>query len=181
MRQEEQDLWQRYTVGIKTPHDGNPPTKTAEKEQPPKQEASLPLFKVGEKAPSKSTVALRPPADQERSPKMDSKVFGRMKRGRMTPEARLDLHGLTVADAHAALAEFVFHAESKGLRLVLVITGKGGPKTKNVFPTERGILRRQVPEWLKLPPLSPLVLDVVPANRKHGGEGALYVYLRRRR
>lgn len=181
LRQEEKELWARYTTGMPKP------AEQAEASPQPRPDTSkpktaVPSFKIGEKTSPKSSAALGlSPVRAGPLPKMDSKMFGRMKRGRLEPEARLDLHGMTVADAHGALAEFIFRAQSKGLRLVLVITGKGHPKAGDPFPNERGVLRRQVPEWLRLSPLGPLVLDVAPANRKHGGEGAFYVYLKRRR
>jgi DNA-nicking Smr family endonuclease len=102
---------------------------------------------------------------------MDANTFARMARGRLRPEARLDLHGMTLAEAHGEVVRFVLHARARGLRLVLLITGKGRGD-------EVGALRRDVPRWLALPPLAPAVLQVAPAHRSHGGEGALYVYLR---
>jgi len=100
----------------------------------------------------------------------------KLRRGALRPEARIDLHGLTLAQAKPALTGFVMRAESEGKRLVLVITGKG-----RAGPGGHGALRRQVPHWLRLPPLAPLVLETIEASRRHGGAGALYVYLRRRR
>ena len=110
-------------------------------------------------------------------PTLDARRMERLRRGAMRPEARIDLHGMTLAEAKPALTGFVMRCEAEGRRLVLVITGKGrGGGTE-----DRGALRRQVPHWLRLAPLAPLVLEVLPAHRRHGGEGALYVYLRRRR
>ena len=105
---------------------------------------------------------------------MDRKKFGRLRRGKLAPEARLDLHGLTQAEAHADLTGFILLSQQIGRRLVLVITGKGNP-------TGAGILRQQVPHWLSLPPLRQAVLQLAEAHHSHGGSGAIYVYLRRRR
>ena len=114
---------------------------------------------------------------------MDRKAFTRMKRGKLKPEARIDLHGLTLAEAQPRLSRFIQAAHADGKRLVLVITGKGrsGRDDGDPIPTRPGALRRQVPDWLMRPPLSTMVLDIAPAHIRHGGEGAYYVYLRRSR
>lgn len=113
---------------------------------------------------------------------MDNKSFGRMTRGKLKPEGKLDLHGMTLAEAHPELIAFVLGAQAAGKRLVLVITGKGKLRDEGgPMPAVRGVLRHQIPQWLALPPLSPVILQVTPAHIKHGGEGAYYVYLRRRR
>nr|WP_101066729.1 Smr/MutS family protein [Roseovarius salinarum] len=133
-------------------------------------------FEIGQAAnPTETTAAaLRP------SVRMDRKAFDRMRRGKLKPQARLDLHGMTLDRAHPALNGFIMRAHASGHRLVLVITGKGrsgidaGP-----VPEQRGVLRRTVPRWLALPPLAQVVLQVTQAHARHGGEGAFYVYLRR--
>jgi DNA-nicking Smr family endonuclease len=96
-------------------------------------------------------------------------------RGKRQIEARLDLHGMTQARAHHALSDFLRHAHLDGLTLVLVITGKGKIGSKS----ERGILRRQVPQWLSQPEFRTLVVGFEEAHIGHGGEGALYVRIRR--
>jgi len=112
---------------------------------------------------------------------MDHKAYGRMKRGKLEPEARIDLHGMTQAAAHSALNAFILRAHASGHRLVLVITGKGRDGAEaGPIPSGPGILRRQVPHWLELPPLNQAVLQVAAAHARHGGSGAYYVYLRRR-
>ncbi len=90
------------------------------------------------------------------------------------------LVGMTLAQAHPALVSFLLDARARGKRLVLVITGKGraGEDWEAPMPARAGRLRHDVPRWLSLPPLSSAVLQVAPAHRRHGGEGALYVYLR---
>ena len=109
---------------------------------------------------------------------VDSRTQRDLSRGKLRPEARIDLHGMTLAAAKAELTGFILSAQASGRRLVLVITGKGkgdhGP-----LPTRSGALRHEVPHWLDLPPLSHVVLQVVPAHLRHGGGGAYYVYLRR--
>ena len=113
---------------------------------------------------------------------MDRKSHAKLKRGKLKPEARIDLHGMTLAEAHPALTSFLLASHDKGRRLILVITGKGKDRDPGgPMPTRPGILRHQVPQWLRQAPLAALVLQVVEAHVSHGGQGALYVYLRRRR
>jgi DNA-nicking Smr family endonuclease len=100
-----------------------------------------------------------------------------LSRGRKEIDARLDLHGMTQMRAHRALFGFLQRAHHDGLTFVLVITGKG----KVGAETERGVLRRQVPQWLGLPEFRALVVGFEEAHIGHGGEGALYVRVRRAR
>lgn len=114
--------------------------------------------------------------------RMDHKTFNRLKRGKLRPERKLDLHGMTLDRAHPALARFIISAHADGCRLVLVVTGKGKVRDDDgPIPTPRGVLRNQVPQWLSLAPLNALVLQVVNAHASHGGAGAYYIYLARRR
>ncbi|WP_317056441.1 Smr/MutS family protein [Roseovarius rhodophyticola] len=114
--------------------------------------------------------------------KMDKKTHQRLKSGKLKPEARIDLHGMTLAQAHPRLTRFILSAHGEGKRLVLVITGKG-KNTDNggPIPVRHGILRHAVPQWLAQAPLSSLVLQITQAHNRHGGGGAYYVYLRRAR
>jgi DNA-nicking Smr family endonuclease len=113
---------------------------------------------------------------------MDKKTFGRLKRGKLIPEAKLDLHGKTMDQAHPALSRFILGAQASGKRLVLVVTGKGKHRDEGgPIPTRLGVLRHNVPQWLAQPPLAQAVLQVSEAHLKHGGGGAYYVYLRRNR
>lgn len=113
---------------------------------------------------------------------MDAKSFGKMRRGKLQPEGRIDLHGMTLAQAHPQLVAFILGAQAMDRRLVLVITGKGKDRDDGgPIPTRNGVLRHQVPQWLALPPLAQAILQVTPAHLKHGGQGAYYVYLCRRR
>jgi DNA-nicking Smr family endonuclease len=98
-----------------------------------------------------------------------------LSRGRKEIDARLDLHGMTQTRAHRALSGFLQRAHREGLTFVLVITGKG----KLGAESERGVLRRQVPQWLSLPEFRSLVVGFEEAHIGHGGEGALYVRIRR--
>jgi DNA-nicking Smr family endonuclease len=99
-----------------------------------------------------------------------------LSRGRKEIDARLDLHGMTQTRAHRALFGFLQRAHHDGLSFVLVITGKG---KVGGAESERGVLRRQVPQWLGLPEFRSLVIGFDEAHIGHGGEGALYVRIRR--
>ncbi|OYU38059.1 MAG: DNA mismatch repair protein MutS [Pseudorhodobacter sp. PARRP1] len=187
---DEQEIWQAVARTAKPMHPmGHVFHKPAEPKPQPTQTAApslprLPVFRLGEKARVKPGHDVLPTLAESLASaplQMDAKTHGKMTRGKLAPEARIDLHGLTLSEAHPELIRFILNAQSAGLRLVLVITGKGkrghdvGP-----IPTRMGALRHQVPQWLRLPPLGPAVLQVSEAHLKHGGSGAYYIYLRRR-
>jgi len=121
------------------------------------------------------------PSPEKKSPPPLAPLGRRMKqrvaRGKDEIDGRLDLHGLTQSEAHAALLRFLRTASSRGARVVLVITGKGTRAAEG----ERGVLKRQVPHWLGLPEFRALVIGFEDAHIAHGGEGALYVRVRRAR
>ena len=114
--------------------------------------------------------------------KVDKHVVRRIKRGAQGIEARLDLHGMTQAEAHQNLRLFIRDTAARGCQCVLVITGKGGRASPEAGfgNSSPGVLRRAVPQWLAAPDFSPLVAGFEPALPQHGGAGALYVQLRRR-
>jgi len=103
----------------------------------------------------------------------------RVARGRDQIDARIDLHGMTQLQAHAALLRFLSRAQRDDARIALIVTGKGS--SGRDAASERGVLKRQVPMWLALPEFRSLVVGFEDAHLGHGGEGALYVRLRRRR
>jgi DNA-nicking Smr family endonuclease len=129
--------------------------------------------------PVKTPQAPRPaiPAPPPLAP-LGRRERSHLSRGRKEIEARLDLHGMTQTRAHRALSGFLQRAHGDGLTFVLVITGKG--RTIGA-ESERGVLRRQVPLWLNLPEFRTLVVGFEEAHIGHGGEGALYVRIRRSR
>jgi DNA-nicking Smr family endonuclease len=145
----------------------------------------LPEFQIGQNAnATRPHDLMRPLVDRLgiAPVNMDNKSFGKMKRGKLKPEARIDLHGMTIAEAHPELLAFILGSHTMGRRLVLVITGKGKDRDDGgPIPTRFGVLRHQVPQWLALPPLAQVILQVTPAHLRHGGHGAYYVYLRRTR
>lgn len=193
LRPEEEDLWQAVAKTLRPMH---PPTrKPAAAEDDAKTNPFHPkepelsyrpaAFRLGEKGRKTPGHDLAPTLAEALTAaplQMDAKAYGRMTRGKLVPEARLDLHGMTLAEAHPELIGFILNAQSAGLRLVLVITGKGKLKADTgPIPQRIGALRHQVPQWLRLPPVGQAVLQISEAHLKHGGAGAYYVYLRRMR
>jgi DNA-nicking Smr family endonuclease len=110
---------------------------------------------------------------------IDRRLKQKLARGREAIDRTIDLHGLTQAQAHAALVRFLRLARAEGARLVLVVTGKGA--RSDDFAAERGVLRRQVPLWLRSAELRDTVIGFDWAHAAHGGEGAIYVRIRRSR
>ena len=171
---DELDLWNRVAASAQRMHPGPVPTPPKPPTNPTPERKAKP--RVMPPAPAPKVIAA------PRGPVMDAKSHARMTRGKMKPEARIDLHGMTLDQAHPALVRFILSSHDRGKRLVLVITGKGKQsEDTGPIPRVRGILRRQVPHWLTTPPLAQAVLDFTPAHIRHGGEGAFYVYLRRLR
>ncbi|MDB6452769.1 Smr/MutS family protein [Falsirhodobacter sp. 20TX0035] len=189
LRPEEQELWQAVARTAQAMH---PERRTPAPVPPPEPVLSSPPkadprpvgpFSMGARTSTRPHDIAPTLRDQIAAHplKMDAKQFARMSRGRLAPEARIDLHGMTLAEAHPELMHFVLDAHRQGMRLVLVITGKGKVRDEGgPIPTRMGVLRHQVPQWLRLPPLGPVVQQVAEAHLKHGGMGAYYVYLRRR-
>lgn len=188
LKSDEVELWQQIAKSatpLKLPKNVNtvakPQSKIAEVKN---DQFQLNRFEIGEKATQKSVQNdLKPSISTalDSAPvQMDYKSFKKMKRGKSTPEATFDLHGMTVAQAHSALIHFLMTSYTRNMRLVLVITGKGKfQKDTGPIPRQVGILRHQVPQWLRMPPLRDKVLQVTEAHGKHGGSGAYYVYLRK--
>jgi DNA-nicking Smr family endonuclease len=136
-------------------------------------------------APAAKNAAPRRQRDSQPSG-LDGRTAERLSRGQLVPEARLDLHGLTEAAAHRALVAFLHGAHARGVRLALIVTGKGVRSEDPDAPFDlaharRGVLKRMTPRWLKEPELARFVADLRTAHVRHGGDGALYVYLRKPR
>lgn len=118
---------------------------------------------------------------------LQTRTMRKLRTGRIEIEARLDLHGYRQREAHQALRRFISSSQARGQRWVMVITGKGagggvtrGSEDALTGFDEPGVLRRNVPRWLAEPDLRPLVVGYEPAAPHHGGNGALYVHLRRK-
>jgi DNA-nicking Smr family endonuclease len=178
LSEEERALWENVARQIKPlrkkPRAARPPAASRPDTPAAAKSAasshSPPTVKPAPKPdPAPAAPPLAPLGRRERS---------QLSRGRKEIDARLDLHGMTQSRAHRALASFLQRAHRDGLTFVLVITGKG----RTVGPeSERGVLRRQVPHWLGLPEFRALVVGFEEAHLGHGGEGALYVRIRRSR
>lgn len=166
---EERVLWSTVTKSI-----APLPGRAVEEEEVPPELPPPPPTPRARAAASAHTTAPQPqtPKTPPLAP-LGRRMRQRVARGREPIDARFDLHGLTQAEAHAALSRFLHSASVRGARLVLIITGKGGRGG------EAGVLRRQVPLWLALPEFRDLVIGFEDAHAAHGGEGALYVRLRR--
>ncbi|MEM8823954.1 MAG: Smr/MutS family protein [Pseudomonadota bacterium] len=185
---EDQDVWARYS---RTADPLDEARRNAKLPQPVAATTNRPpeplrSFKLGEKAKTLgSTHALMPSVREQLAAhplRMDAKAHKRMRSGKLRPEVKLDLHGMTIDQAHPALTRFVLSSHAQGKRLLLIVTGKGKSKpSEGPIPTRLGVLKHQVPQWLRMPPLSSVVLQVAEAHQSHGGSGAYYVYLRRGR
>ena len=134
---------------------------------------------------------LNPPAPKPRKMPvagptgLDGRTDERLRRGALDPDARLDLHGLTESEAHRTLLLFLRTAQMRRCKLALVVTGKGAriapdaPFDMELQQRTRGVLKSAVPRWLKEREFAGLVAGTRAAHRKHGGDGALYIYLRK--
>jgi len=171
--EEEKALWRaamRDVRPLRKPPEASaapaPPEAPGESRKPPRPAP----------APSPSPRPPSPPPDLEhgRAAGLDRRSAERLRRGRIPIDGRLDLHGLTQAAAAERLAEFIAGGQMAGKRCLLVITGKG-------LARGGGILREQVPRWLNQPPNRDRVLAFDYAQAQHGGMGAIYVLLKRRR
>lgn len=191
LRPEEEALWNKVASRTERLQPEKPFHPDDFVTTPPPKSRAKPIFdtaltpkQVNGSAPKTSVSTAASIVDQiaGTAVQMDRKTFTQMKRGKLKPEGKLDLHGLTLDRAHPALTRFILSAHSQGKRLVLVVTGKGKDRDDNgPIPVRFGVLRHQVPQWLSMPPLSSVVLQVSQANLRHGGGGAYYVYLRRNR
>jgi DNA-nicking Smr family endonuclease len=168
--EEERTLWDAITRSVR-PLARRPVVPAASPSTPTRPAPPTPTRSVVRKA----APVPKPP----RLEPIERRQKQRLARGVVPIDARLDLHGRTQGEAYAALLRFLRRAQTDGDRFVLVITGKGGRARDNWV--ERGVLRRQVPLWLKLPELRAYVSAFEEAHVGHGGEGALYVRLRRQR
>ena len=177
LTQDERVLWTIVTKSIAPLRAGAP----AQPDDDSAAEAPKPAAKPARAAKRVTKAAPMPPPKQPAPPPLapplaplGRRMRARVARGKQAIDGRLDLHGLTQSEAHSALLHFLRNAIARDARLVLVITGKGrGP--------EPGVLRRHVPQWLGLPEFRSLVIGFEDAHVAHGGEGALYVRLRRAR
>lgn len=178
-RDDDAQLWRAVTGGVE-PLKSN--RKRAPAAPPPATAVAKPIAKIAQTrpAPVKTTPLpprppTLPPLEKGGGAGIDKRTAERLKRGKLSVEARLDLHGLTQAEAHRRLDHFLAEAYDMGLRTAIIITGKGR------ISQDGGILRQMVPRWLNQPPNRDRVVAFSEAQPKHGGTGALYVRVKKKR
>jgi DNA-nicking Smr family endonuclease len=194
LRDEERALWKEVTRSMKPLSrkaraataaviDDDASTTEAKKPPPPPAKRPKPI-----KPAAPPPVVIKPVAVKAPPPlaPLGRRERSRVARGHTEIDGRIDLHGMTQDEAHGALSHFLRSKQRDGARLVLVITGKGARSGseglgRDDFGRERGVLKRQVPMWLRLPGLREIVVGFEDAGIGHGGTGALYVRLRARR
>lgn len=198
MSREEHELWTQVTGSIDRAGRGKPRVRTGgahSVEMPteadgapghagePLRAQQHPTDRVARPQPARPIPQHEPPKPP-RLAEFDRRKARRLAAGQVEIDARLDLHGLRQGDARHRLIGFIHGAQSRGHRTILVITGKGSgakhdPLAAALGEPQRGVLRRLVPQWLESPELRSLIVSFTTAAIRHGGEGALYVHLRR--
>lgn len=201
-RPEDAEIWQQVAATVKplrrraapkpaAPEPAAPgPAKIVAPEKPRKttstgKAAARAAAAAKPPPPPPPALATPAPAGRRSIPGLDQRKAERLREGKLAIDARLDLHGMTQDAAHGALLDFLATSLRAERRCLLVITGKGsrgpGGTTTAEAKREGGVLRRAVPHWLTKAPQHDRILAVQPAAPQHGGGGALYVLLRRRR
>jgi len=163
LSQAEAELWMMATADVR------PSRARAPKPAPP----PLTRDSAAASPPSAASALPPPPKPAPRPTDIDSRTFAKIKRGRLDVDAKLDLHGMRQAEAQRSLTAFLRRCQANGARIAIIVTGKG------LTRDEGGVLRRVVPMWLEAPNLRDVVVGFGEAARHHGGEGALYVRIRR--
>ena len=170
----------KKTVRAVSPKSPVLPTKPSLKSSP--KSAPQPSVKPSPKKTTKRPEVIVSAPRALTSPTMDRRNFNRLQKGQMPIDARLDLHGMTVEQAKLRLKSFLLNAHGRGDRVILVITGKGLRSGFDEFNRpNRGVIREGLPQWVKDKALAPMIVQITPAHRQHGGDGAFYLYLRRKR
>jgi DNA-nicking Smr family endonuclease len=172
LNDEEVALWAGFTRSIK-------PLKPATKRNLKSSAAPSVASPPAPSPPRSHPVVPRETPNAPPLAPLGRRLKQRVARGREPIDARLDLHGMTQQQAHSELLRFLHRAQASGVRTALVVTGKGLRKSSSDADSRPGVLKRQVPLWLALPEFRPLVVGFDHAHVGHGGEGALYVRLRR--
>lgn len=151
---------------------------------PPKKIAARTLPIIRHPQPDGKN-AQNPALASEDLSNLDRKSRQRVIRGKVEVDGKIDLHGMRQSEAHRALIDRVLKARLDGARVLLVVTGKGstggGPRdgSEPFWARGGGVLKAQVPAWLREEPLRSMIFSVQQAHQKHGGAGALYVFLKR--
>lgn len=174
---DERRLWQRFTADIEQLAKDKPPVEPKLPSKNPGNQASAsngrsPAGSQTRPAPPKPA-SMSPTLDPTKPVNTDRRTWERLKRGHIAIESRLDLHGRTQIEAHDALDRFLAASSASGMRCVLIVTGKG--------VDGHGVLRQMVPRWLAEGGNRKKIITYCTAQPRHGGEGALYVLIRRGR
>lgn len=161
---DERALWRRVARTVKT-----------KKPLPPDDPETAPA-EAKARAPAKKTPAAQLPASRAKpplaAPLADRGGEKRVRRGALEIDASIDLHGMTQDRARAAVESFLADSQAQGCRVVLIVTGKGRAG-------EEGVLKRRLPDWLAGRLARPLVAGLAQAHARHGGSGAVYVFVKR--
>ncbi len=168
---DEEDLWRKVTRTVRPLARRN--------EHAPRRTAPTPAAPSGASPPVIRNLAPHPapaPAPMKKGPLADRSPEKRVRRGKLDVGAKLDLHGFTQDEARGALTRFLLHARADGVRVALVVTGKGGRLRSG--ETAPGVLKQRLPDWLAGGDLRPLVSGYAEAHQRHGGGGAYYVFIR---
>lgn len=179
LNDEDQEIWDSFAKEI-APQDQDDELENFKElldEVEPHEDSVSKTSKVKIERHEKS--ATRPKDNQE--PQIDRRTAARLKKGQIQIEARLDLHGFNKLQAYDATINFIEKSYKRGFRNVIIITGKGKSKStsEDWIKKGEGVLKQNVPLWLREDRLKPYILKIETAHPKDGGEGALYVYLRK--
>jgi len=191
---EERALWEHTAQSISPIKGKKQRVHPALEDEPPASRPHHPSPPKPRAAPARLAAPPPPAAKRPASPpapgpapiSLERRKARKLSSGRIEIEGRIDLHGMRQSEAHTALLRFLNRAYAQGKRWVLVITGKGAPiRSAHDERLERegearGVLRRNVPRWLAEAEIAPIVIGFTTASTRHGGEGALYIHLRRR-
>lgn len=167
---DEAALWSRVAATVR-PLKGRPRVK------PPAPSRAIEVRPTAPEPPKRSPQASAKPVD---AATLDGGWDRRLRSGKLVPDRSIDLHGYSRDQAYALLVSAIEDASLADQRVLLVVTGKGGRGA--VDPDRpRGVIRASLPHWLDTPALRPYIAALRPAHPRHGGAGAWYVILRRRR
>lgn len=177
---EEETLWQALTRSVRAIRKEPAPPAAAPNASAPDPALMVPAPRIKGRVPPPRPIAA-PPATARREPAaiLDTGWEKRIRSGRLQPERSIDLHGHTLAGAHAMLDGALATAIRDGVRVLLVVTGK--PRPGRVAPEGRGAIRAEIGHWLDRSPYADRIASVRVAHPRHGGDGALYIILRRER
>ena len=176
LKEEDHRLWAISTQDVRRIH----PPDTVQKLPPIQGKITLETLR-----PPTHSAATTPPRPSQSSTQIDANLKKKMTRGDLDLDGKIDLHGLTLDQAHRQFMTFIKHHIHRGSRFLLVITGKGRNRESNGENSgdhdNRGVIRKNMPHWCNDSSLKPHILQTSPAHSRHGGTGATYILLRRQR